>query len=64
MISVEVVGKKYVRCQSCYANEKILDISIGLNENQTTTIRLCPECVLDLYERATIFKRNKSEKLI
>lgn len=51
MIDVEVVKKTYVRCQSCYTDGKILDISIGLQEGQTSTIRLCPECITDLYEK-------------
>lgn len=51
MINVEKVKKTYVRCQSCYSDEKILDISIGLQDGQTSTIRLCPVCVNDLYDK-------------
>lgn len=50
MIKVELANKKHTRCLSCDTDEKVLDVSVGRNENQTTTISLCPECVLDLYE--------------
>lgn len=49
MIKVEKIGemRSYYRCQSCYANTEnatILNISIGLDDSQTSSFRLCEGC--------------------
>lgn len=52
MILINEVDKEYLRCNSCFkSNEEggeVKDITIGLTENDTRSLRLCKKCREDL----------------
>ncbi|MGM1047617.1 MAG: hypothetical protein ACQEXX_15900 [Bacillota bacterium] len=52
MILVDEVNKDYLRCNSCFTGSKdggeVKSITIGLNEYDTRSIRLCKKCREDL----------------
>ena len=56
MIDIEKTGsieEEYLQCSSCLKCNDDLDmfeLSIGENKRQTITIRLCEECMRDLYD--------------
>lgn len=56
MIDIEKtrsIEEEYLQCSSCLKCNDDLDmfeLSIGENKRQTTTIRLCEECMRDLYD--------------
>ena len=56
MIKIEKVEKSYMCCNACQSSEDLFSIIIGLNERQTSTIRLCKKCLAELSEKV-----NKNE---
>lgn len=51
MIKIEEVKGEYMTCQSCCSRDNLVNILIGLNERQTSTIRLCEKCRRELIEK-------------
>lgn len=51
MIKVENEKESYYTCQSCFSNDDITKIIIGLNERQTVIIRLCRKCCKELIKK-------------
>ncbi|MGE7305750.1 hypothetical protein ACQKJG_18175 [Priestia megaterium] len=50
MIKVTEETSNYLRCQSCLdpKEKKLKNISVGVDEKHTRTIRLCKPCIDDL----------------
>jgi len=51
MIKIELMEKSFMRCQACYSEVEILEVSIGLTERQTSKFRLCKKCLEELKKK-------------
>lgn len=45
-------------CQKENGNEKLYEIKIGKDERQTTTIRLCHECLCDFVGKLMMMNKD------
>lgn len=56
MISITKANKRIMRCLSCYSNNEVFDVSIGLDEKQVSTILLCRKCLDKLSKKIKSYK--------
>ena len=58
MLKVSKDEDKWSRCYSCYADEDLLRITIGLDDSNAcgqSQLTLCPQCLSTLHEKTKRF---------